>query len=114
MAPIHPRLSALAEMGVAVPDIFVSYALGPLMHVSGHWSAWGAMLSGGRAILHPSRRMDADTVLEVVDREQVTMLTIVGDSMGRPMVEAIEADPAATTPRSVLMLGSGGASCPST
>ena len=36
-------------MGVAVPDTFVSYALGPLMHVSGHWSAWGAMLSGGRA-----------------------------------------------------------------
>jgi 3-oxocholest-4-en-26-oate---CoA ligase len=108
VAPIHPRLSALAEMGVAVPDIFVSYALGPLMHVSGHWSAWGAMLSGGRAILHPSRTMEADTVLEVVDREQVTMLTIVGDSMGRPIVEAIDANPGRHDTTSVLMLGSGG------
>ena len=52
-AAVHPRLKPLAEMAVAVPDIFVSYALGPLMHVSGHWSAWGAMLSGGRAVLHP-------------------------------------------------------------
>lgn len=108
VAPIHPRLAALAEMGVAVPDIFVSYALGPLMHVSGHWSAWGAMLSGGRAILHPSRKMEAETVLEVVDREQATMLTIVGDSMGRPIVEAIEADPGRHDTTSVLMLGSGG------
>ena len=105
VAPVHPRLASLAEMGVAVPDTFVSYALGPLMHVSGHWSAWGAMLSGGRAILHPSRKMEAETVLEVVDHEQVTMLTIVGDSMGRPIVEAIEASPGRHDTTSVLMLG---------
>jgi 3-oxocholest-4-en-26-oate---CoA ligase len=107
-AAVHPRLRALAEMGVVVPDIFVSYALGPLMHVSGHWSAWGAMLSGGRAVLHPDRQMDADTVLEVVERERATMLTIVGDSMGRPIVEAIEARPGRHDTTSVLMLGSGG------
>ena len=62
------------------------------MHVSGHWSAWGAMLERRLApSCTRSRQMDADTVLDVVDREQVTMLTIVGDSMGRPIVEAIEA-----------------------
>ena len=105
---VHPRLKPLAEMGVAVPDIFVSYALGPLMHVSGHWSAWGAMLSGGRAVLHPTVSMDADTVLDTVEREQVTMLTIVGDSMGRPIVDAIEAEPGRHDRASVLMLGSGG------
>jgi acyl-CoA synthetase (AMP-forming)/AMP-acid ligase II len=108
IAPVHPRLLALVEMGVKVPDTFVSYALGPLMHVSGHWSAWGAMLSGGRTVLHPSRQMDANTVLETVEGEQVTMLTIVGDSMGRPIVEAIDADPGRHQTTSVLMLGSGG------
>jgi acyl-CoA synthetase (AMP-forming)/AMP-acid ligase II len=108
LAPVHPRLLSLAEMGVAVPDIFVSYALGPLMHVSGHWSAWGAMLSGGCAVLHPSRQMDAGTVLKVVERERATMLTIVGDSMGRPIVETIEAVPGRYDTSSVLMLGSGG------
>jgi acyl-CoA synthetase (AMP-forming)/AMP-acid ligase II len=107
-APIHPRLAPLAAMGVAVPDTFVSYALGPLMHVSGHWSAWGAMLSGGCAVLHPKRQMEAETVLETIDNERVTMLTIVGDSMGRPIVEAIEASPGRHATSSVLMLGSGG------
>ena len=36
------------------------------------------------------------------------MLTIVGDSMGRPLVDAIEADPLRHDTTSVLMLGSGG------
>jgi acyl-CoA synthetase (AMP-forming)/AMP-acid ligase II len=52
--------------------------------------------------------MDAGTVLEVVERERVTMLTIVGDSMGRPIVEAIEAAPGRHDTTSVLMLGAGG------
>jgi acyl-CoA synthetase (AMP-forming)/AMP-acid ligase II len=108
LAAVHPRLRVLAEMGVAVPEIFGSYALGPLMHVSGHWSAWGAMLSGGCAILHPNRQMDAATVLEIVERERVTMLTIVGDSMGRPIVDEIERSPGGRDTSSVLMLGSGG------
>jgi 3-oxocholest-4-en-26-oate---CoA ligase len=106
--PVHPRLLSLAEQGVAVPAIFVSYALGPLMHVSGHWSAWGAILSGGRSVLHPSRTMDAETVLRTIEREEATMLTIVGDSMGRPIVEAIEESPGRYGLSSVLMLGSGG------
>jgi 3-oxocholest-4-en-26-oate---CoA ligase len=108
VAPIHPRLVALHDMGVDVPDMYVSYALGPLMHVSGHWSAWGAMLSGGRTVLHPSRQMDAETVLTVVQHERVTMLTIVGDSMGLPLVETLEANPGRYDTSSVLMLGSGG------
>jgi acyl-CoA synthetase (AMP-forming)/AMP-acid ligase II len=66
------------------------------------------MLSGGRAILHPERQMEAETVLEIIDRERVNMLTIVGDSMGRPIVEAIEANPGRHVRTSVLMLGSGG------
>ncbi len=106
--PVHPRLQPLADQGVAVPDIFISYALGPLMHVSGHWSAWGAILSGGRSVIHPSRTMDADTVLQTIEGERATMLTIVGDSMGRPIVEAIEEHPGRRRLDSVLMLGSGG------
>ncbi len=108
VAPLHPRFRALAEVGVKVPDRYVSYALGPLMHVSGHWSAWGAMLSGGLTVLHPSRQMEAETVLGMVEREGVTMLTIVGDSMGLPLVETLEADPGRFDTSSVLMLGSGG------
>jgi 3-oxocholest-4-en-26-oate---CoA ligase len=108
VAPVPPRLQSLADQGIAVPHIFVSYALGPLMHVSGHWSAWGAILSGGRSVLHPTPAMDAGTVLQTIENERATMLTIVGDSMGRPIVEAVEASPGRYDLDSVLMLGSGG------
>ncbi len=108
VAPVPPRLRSLAEQGVAVPGIFVSYALGPLMHVSGHWSAWGAILSGGRSVLHPDRTMEVGTVLQTIEQERATMLTIVGDSMGRPIVEAVEESPGRYDLGSVLMLGSGG------
>ena len=107
-SPVHPRLKALAEADVELPAVFISYSLGPLMHASGHWSAWGAMLSGGCTVLHPTRQMDAGTVLDVVAREHVTMLTIVGDSMGRPLAEALETEPGRYDTSSVLMLGSGG------
>jgi 3-oxocholest-4-en-26-oate---CoA ligase len=43
-----------------------------------------------------------------VVRERVTMLTIVGDSMGRPLVEELETEPGRYDTSSVLMLGSGG------
>jgi acyl-CoA synthetase (AMP-forming)/AMP-acid ligase II len=52
--------------------------------------------------------MDAETVLRTIAEEQVTMLTIVGDSMGRPIVEAVERRPGRYDTSSVLMLGSGG------
>ncbi len=107
-AEVPARLAPLGELGVEVPDTYINYGLGPLMHVSGHWSAWGAILSGGRAVLHPDRQVDPHRVLEVVERERVTMLTVVGDALGRPIVETIEAEPGRYDTSSVLMLGAGG------
>jgi fatty-acyl-CoA synthase len=108
LAKVPPRLANLSVMGAEVPDIYVAYALGPLMHVSGHWSAWGNLLSGSTTVLHPDRQMDAATVLKIIEAERVTMLTIVGDSMGRPLVEMIEGQPGRFDTTSVLSIGSGG------
>ena len=47
-------------------------------------------------------------MLQTVEHERPTMLTIVGDSTGRPLVEAIEEHPGRYDLTSVLMLGSGG------
>jgi 3-oxocholest-4-en-26-oate---CoA ligase len=102
------RLAALSNAGVATPDRFISYALGPLMHVSGHWSAWGVLLAGCTVVLHPDREMHPARVLEVVERERATMLTLVGDAMGRPIVEVLEAEPGRYDTSSLLMLASGG------
>jgi 3-oxocholest-4-en-26-oate---CoA ligase len=90
------------------PDEFVTMALGPLVHASGQWAVLGSLMAGGRAVLYPERTMDMDLVLELIERERVTMLTLVGDTSGRPLLEALRRDEGAHDTSSLLLLGSGG------
>ena len=102
------RLAALLPPGAEAPEQYVSMALGPLMHASGQWSALNALLGGCTAVLYPDRSLDMGRVLRLIGEEQVTMLTVVGDAVARPLVEALEAEPGAYDTSSILMLGSGG------
>jgi acyl-CoA synthetase (AMP-forming)/AMP-acid ligase II len=102
------RLSALVADPRDIPDQFVSLAAGPLMHASGQWSAFGALLAGSTVVLYPERSMDIRRFARLVQGERVTMLTVVGDAVARPLVEELEADPGGYDMSSVLMVGSGG------
>ena len=90
------------------PEQFVALALGPLMHASGQWSALGTLLAGGTSVIYPQRRMDMGVVLSLVESERVVMLTLVGDTSGRPLADELEAQPGAHDTSSLLLLGSGG------
>ena len=74
------RLAPFLPAGDPGPDQFVALALGPLAHASGQWSALGTLLGGGRVVLYPDRHMDMARVLDLVAREQVVMLNLVGDA----------------------------------
>ena len=91
------------------PDQFVVLPLGPLVHAGGQWLALGTLLGGGKVVLYPHRHMDMRRVLDLVDRERVTMLSLVGDASARPMLELLESPGARYETSSVLLLGSGGA-----
>ncbi|HTT85814.1 MAG TPA: AMP-binding protein [Acidimicrobiales bacterium] len=90
------------------PDLFVTMALGPLVHASGQWAVLGSLVAGGRAVLYPRRTMDMALVLDLIERERVTMLTLVGDTSGRPLLEALRRDGGTHDTSSLLLLGSGG------
>src|SRR5579871_3269226 len=64
------RLNALLPPDDPGPDLYTTMALGPLIHAAGQWSAWGAMLSGGRAVLYMPRNMDMATVLRLIEDEE--------------------------------------------
>ncbi len=102
------RVGPFLPPGDPGPDEFVSLALGPLMHASGQWSALGTLLGGGRVVLYPHRTMDMTRVLELVQKERVCMLTLVGDASGRPLLDQLEARPGQTDTSSLRLLGSGG------
>ncbi len=100
------RIGPFLQPGDDGPVEFVSLALGPLMHASGQWSALSTLLGGGRVVLYTHRQMDMAKVLELVERERVSMLTLVGDTSARPLLE--ELDRRGYDTSSLLLLGSGG------
>ncbi|HEU5300796.1 MAG TPA: acyl-CoA synthetase [Acidimicrobiia bacterium] len=62
----------------------------PFMHGTAHWMAFQSLLTGGAVVIDTEHHLDPTHVWELVAREHVNFLVIVGDAMGRPLVEAIE------------------------
>ena len=56
--------------------------LGPLMHGGGQWLTLIALYGGGRPILYTERSLDAEKVLDLVERERATSIGIIGDAIG--------------------------------
>ena len=102
------RVGPFLPPGHPGPDAMAVFSLGPLMHASGQWSALGTLLGGGKVVLYDRPAMDMAYVLELVEREQVVMLTLVGDASARPLLAELDAHPGARDTSSLLLLGSGG------
>ncbi len=101
------RVAAFLGPDDASPPL-VALALGPLVHASGQWSALGTLLSGGTVVLFSEPHVDAGAVLDLVARERIVALNLVGDAIARPLVDALEARPGGWDTSSLLLLGSGG------
>lgn len=102
------RITPFLGPGDQAPDRFVSFPMGPLMHASGSWGALGTLLGGGTLVLDAEPHLTPARVLDLVARERVGLLTLVGDAGGRPLVEAVEAEPDRWDHSSLRVLGSGG------
>ena len=84
----------------------------PLMHVSAHWAAFQMLLGGGKVVLPPAGSFDAKTVWSLIESERANVVTLVGDAMVRPLLDAFAAARDAGQPidaSSLLVLASGGA-----
>jgi 3-oxocholest-4-en-26-oate---CoA ligase len=86
----------------------------PFMHGTAHWFALSTLFNGGTVVIDERRKMDAAHIWELVAREGVNFLVIVGDAMGRPLVEAIdELDPSIDLSRPMIILSGGAILSPS-
>ena len=65
--------------------------LPPLIHGAAQWSVMTAITTG-QSVVFPSvvDHLDADDVVRTIERERVSVVTVVGDAMARPLVTAIE------------------------
>jgi len=66
----------------------------PFMHGTAHWAAFATLYAGGTVVVSADQHLRPANLLELVAREEVNLLVIVGDAFARPLVDALEADAA--------------------
>jgi 3-oxocholest-4-en-26-oate---CoA ligase len=82
--------------------------LAPLMHGAAQWASFTSWSMGGTVVFSPNvLSFDPVEILQTVVRERVVSLQIVGDAMGRPIVDELERGDYDVS--SLFVLGSGGA-----
>jgi fatty-acyl-CoA synthase len=84
------------------------FAVSPLMHAAGMWTAFSAVLSGQTVVLHDtSTKFEPRIVLETAEREKVGLMTMVGDAYAGPIAEELGRRPYDLS--SMFAIGTGGA-----
>jgi acyl-CoA synthetase (AMP-forming)/AMP-acid ligase II len=83
----------------------------PLMHGTGQFSTLQVLFLGGTIVTLEGRHFDPDELWQVVQRERVTQIAIVGDAFAKPMLRALDEAEARGRPYDLssllLMISSG-------
>ena len=87
---------------------FVHLCACPLMHGTGVVSSISALTQGGAVVTLPSRTFHAEELLDVVTRERAQSMAIVGDAFGRPIADALDAQPTRWDISSLVFIMSSG------
>jgi acyl-CoA synthetase (AMP-forming)/AMP-acid ligase II len=98
----------MAEKMKAGPPITMM-PIPPLMHGAAQWGLLIPMFAGGRVVLYGGRSFLADTILGIIEREKVQVISITGDAMARPLIEALNAPGAEYDISSLFVLSSSAA-----
>ncbi|MET0459440.1 MAG: acyl-CoA synthetase [Acidimicrobiales bacterium] len=98
------------ELPLRVPDFPVTQLCAPpLMHVSAHWGAFNTFFGGGTVVLLGGAAFDGREACAAIGENGVNVLTVVGDAMARPVLDALADDPGAYDTSSLFVFASGGA-----
>ncbi|MFI5048132.1 MAG: acyl-CoA synthetase [Acidimicrobiia bacterium] len=86
----------------------------PFMHATAHWMAFATLYSGGTVVISPQHHLEPEGLWELIARERVSFLVIVGDAFARPLVEALDRmDPPPDVSALTVVLSGGAVLSPS-
>ncbi|MFE1174941.1 acyl-CoA synthetase [Streptomyces sp. NPDC058773] len=101
------RPQELAERVAAGGDGLVFFPTPPLMHGTSTLTAFIAFHFGQKVVIH--RKYVPEEVLRTIERERVTSVSLVGDAMLRPLVDALGGRLKGTDCSSLFSVSSSGA-----
>ncbi|MGP3925822.1 acyl-CoA synthetase [Streptomyces sp. 8N616] len=105
-APVT-RPEELAERVAAGGEGLVFFPTPPLMHGTSTLTAFIGFHFGQKVVLH--RKYVPEEVLRTVERERVSSISLVGDAMLRPLVDALAGPMKGTDTSSLFSVSSSGA-----
>ncbi len=82
--------------------------IAPLMHAAAQWTSFMWFFSGHRVVLTEGS-LDPVEVWSTIERERVNLLTVVGDAVAKPLLDAWEAEPERWDVPALFSISNGGA-----
>lgn len=107
--PGGPPIKAAEDLGPLVKSKAMAMTfmpLAPFIHGAAQWAALIAFFQGGKVVITPGRSFQPRRVWQLVEREKVNTLTMVGDAMARPLIDAYDLP---QKPPTLLIIASAGA-----
>jgi acyl-CoA synthetase (AMP-forming)/AMP-acid ligase II len=101
------RPEEMVEKGIAAGGPMTFFPIAPLMHGATQWGVMGQSFTGNRVML--MAKFDPHEVWNLIGAEQVNMMMITGDAMGRPLIEDLESHPDQHDPSSLIAVTSSAA-----
>ena len=80
----------------------------PLMHGTGLFTAMSVMACAGSILMPEGRHFDPVALLDLIAAERVTEMSIVGDAFAKPILAALDAEPARWDISSLWLIVSSG------
>ncbi len=91
-----------AELAAASPGQLIFHIIPPLMHGAAQMATIMNLLQGNALVV--VRQFDPTALWDEIERERINSILIVGDAMGRPLIETLEAEEAAGRVRDLSCL----------
>jgi acyl-CoA synthetase (AMP-forming)/AMP-acid ligase II len=101
-------IETLDQLGDRFVEKMVYMPIAPLMHAAAQWTSFMWFYGGGTVVLLPGS-YDPAAALDLVEREGVNVLTVVGDAVAKPLLDALAADPDRWDLSSLYAIGNGAA-----
>ncbi|MEB4210579.1 acyl-CoA synthetase [Mycobacterium sp. 94-17] len=84
------------------------FAVSPLMHAAGMWTAFSAIMAGTTVVMYDTgKKLEPRSVWETAQREKVGLMTMVGDAYAAPLVTELQHGSYELS--SLYAIGTGGA-----
>ena len=107
---VQGEVTSPVELPERIGDGITYLPLAPMMHAAAQWTSFMWFFSGGKVVLMEGS-LDPARVWRTIADEGVNLLTVVGDAVAKPLLDAWDAMPAAERPdvSTLFSISNGGA-----